>query len=68
MRLQLLQVPGCPNVTLLRERLDEVLNDTGNTGDTVAEGRVSGAPSVPQLRQVLFGHHTTETEAADHPA
>lgn len=105
MRLQVLQVPDCPNVTLLRERLNEVLGDTsaevtvrviaddseaaaaGMTGSPTllvdgvdpfaepgrapsvscrlyrdAEGRMSGAPSVPQLRQVLLGPSTSETD------
>ncbi|MCU1680505.1 MAG: Alkylmercury lyase [Amycolatopsis sp.] len=98
MRLQILQVPDCSNVTPLRERLDEALGDTAaqvtvqvidNDVDAAAagmagsptllvdgadpfaepgrapsvscrryrdtDGRVSGAPSVAQLRQALLG-------------
>ncbi|WP_406689379.1 thioredoxin family protein [Saccharopolyspora sp. ID03-671] len=96
MRLDILQVPDCPNVPLLQQRLQEALGDVdvevtvhviddpaaaaqaGMTGSPTllvdgidpfaepgraasvscrlyreADGRLSGAPSVSQLRQAL---------------
>ncbi len=108
MKLQILQVPDCPNVALLRQRLDEALGDiemnvtvrvvddaehavsVGMTGSPTllvdgadpfaepgrapsvscrlyrdAEGRVSGAPSVSALREVLLGHSSTGDDVTD---
>ncbi|WP_406690660.1 hypothetical protein REH65_33010 [Saccharopolyspora sp. ID03-671] len=100
MRLDILQVPDCPNAPLLRQRLQDAFGDVdlevavqviddpavavraGMTGSPTllvdgidpfaepglaanvscrlyrdADGRVSGAPSVSQLRQALLGQN-----------